>query len=78
MERQLIGRIVLYEVEREREFTFIGDTESAGGECEAALTARARCGWVLFWGCDVLLYGRRFPQSEWAVCRSYVLPAILY
>ena len=28
------------------------------GECEAAVTARTRCGWVRFGWCDELLYGR--------------------
>ena len=32
------------EVETEREFTYLGDRVSAGGGCEAAVTARTRCG----------------------------------
>ena len=43
------------EVETVNEFTYLGDQVSAGGECEAAVTARTRC------GCGQLLYGRRFP-----------------
>ena len=34
------------EVETVREFTYLGDRVSAGGGCEAAVTARIRCGWV--------------------------------
>ena len=32
------------EVETVREFTYLGDRVSAGGGCEAAVTARTRCG----------------------------------
>ena len=48
------------EVEAVREFTYLGDRVSAGGGCEAAVTARTRCGWVKFRECSELLYGR-FP-----------------
>ena len=34
------------EVETVMEFTYLGDRISAGGGCEAAVTARTRCGWV--------------------------------
>ena len=40
--------------------TYLGDKVSAGGGCEAAVTARTRCGWVKFRKCGELLYGRRF------------------
>ena len=49
------------EVETVSEFTYLGDRVSAGGGCEAAVTARTRCGWVNFGECGELLYGRRFP-----------------
>ena len=49
------------EVETVREFTYLGDRVSEGGGCEAAVTARPRCGWVEFRECGDLLYGRRFP-----------------
>ena len=49
------------EVETVGEFTYLGDRVSAGGGCEAAVTARTRCGWVMFRKCGELLYGRRFP-----------------
>ena len=47
------------EVETVREFTYLGDRVSGG--CEAAVTARTRCGWVRFRECGELLYGRRLP-----------------
>ena len=34
------------EAETIREFTYLGDRVSTGGGCEAAVTARTRCGWV--------------------------------
>ena len=61
------------------EFIYLGDRVSAGGGCEAAVTARRRCGWVRFRECDELLYGRRFPlRQKGAVYGSYVRLAILY
>ena len=61
------------------EFTYLGDRVSAGGGCEAVVTARRRCGWVMFRECCELLYGRRFPlRRKGAVHRSYVKSAILY
>ena len=47
------------EVETVSEFTYLGDRVSAGGGCEAAATARIRCGWVKFRECGELLYGWR-------------------
>ena len=44
-----------------REFTYHGDRVNAGGGCEAAVTARTRCGWVKHRECSELLYGRRYP-----------------
>ena len=49
------------EVETVWEFTYLGDRVSAGGGCEAAITARTRCGWAKLRECGELLYGRRFP-----------------
>ena len=61
------------------EFTYLDDRVGTGGGCEAALTARTRCGWVKFRECGELLYGRRFPlELKWAVYESYIRPAILY
>ena len=55
-----------------REFTYLGDRVSAGGGCEAAVTARTKCGWVMFRECDELLCGSRLPlKLKWVVYRSY-------
>ena len=48
-------------VETVMEFTCLGDWMSAGGGCEAAVTACSRCGCVKFSVCSELLYGRRSP-----------------
>ena len=67
------------EVETVREFTYLGDMMSASGGCEAAVTARTRCGWGELMECCELLYGRRFPPKlNGAFHKSYVRPAILY
>ena len=61
------------------EFTYLCDKVSADGGCEATVTARTRCGWVMFRECGELLYGRRFPlKLKVDVCVSYVGPVILY
>ena len=67
------------EVETVGEFTYLGDRVSAGGGCEAVVTARTRCGWVKFRECSDLLHDRRFPlKLKGAAYKSYVKPAILY
>ena len=67
------------EVETVWELTYLGDRMSAGGGCEAAVTARTRCGWLKLRECIELLYGRRFPQKlKGAAYKNYVRPAILY
>ena len=66
------------EVETVCEFTCLGDRVSAGGGCEAAVTARTRCGCVKLSECGELLYGRRFHlRLKWAVYENYARPAIL-
>ena len=61
------------------ELTHLGDMVSAGGGCEAAVTARTRCRWVKFRECSELLYGRRLPlRPKGAVYKIYIRPAILY
>ena len=32
-------------------FTYLGDMVSAGGQCEAAVSVRARYGWAMFMEC---------------------------
>ena len=79
LERQWSRKKTCDEVETVQEFAYIGDRVSAGGGCEAAVTARTRCGWVKFRECSELLYGRRFPLwLKLAVYESYVRPAMLY
>ena len=66
-------------VETVMEFTYLGDRVSAGGGCEAAVTARKRCGWVKFMECGELLCGRRFAlMLKGAVYKSYVMRAMQY
>ena len=62
-----------------REFTYLGDRVSTVRGCDAAVTARTRCGWVKFNVSGELLHGWRFPLwLRGAVCRSYIRPAMLY
>ena len=66
-------------VETARQFKYLGDRVSAGGGCEAAVTARTRCGWVMLRECCELLYGRRFPlKLIGAVHKSYERPIVLH
>ena len=79
MEREGAGEKLSDKVETVSEFTYLGDRVSAGGGCEAAVTARTRCGWVKFRECGRLLYGERRPlRLMGAVYGSYVRPAMLY
>ena len=50
---------------------------SAGGGCEAAVSARTRCGWVKSRKCGELLHSKRFPlKLKRTVYKSYAKPAI--
>ena len=61
------------------EFIYLGDRVSAGGGCEAAVTARARCGWAKLMECSELLYGKRFPlKLNGFGNMSYAGPAMLH
>ena len=61
------------EVETVGEFTYLGDKVSAGGGCEAVVTARARCGWVNLRECGDLLHSRRFRHMlKTAIYKSNV------
>ena len=67
------------EVETVRELTYLGDRMIAVGGCEAAVTAKTRCGWVKFRECSELLHCRRCPlRLNVAVHRSYIRSSILY
>ena len=64
------------EVETVKEFTYLG---GRFGQVEAAVTARTSCGWVKFFDCGELLYGRRFSiKLKMVVYKSYVRSAIMY
>ena len=79
LERQW-NRKKIYVMKRKlSEFTYLGDRVSAGGGCEAAVTARTRWAWVKLRECGELLYVRRFPlKLKGAVHKNYVRPAILH
>ena len=62
-----------------QDLTYLSDRVNKGEGCEAAVTAKTRCGWVKLRECGELLYGRRFSTYlKEAVYRSYVLPTLLY
>ena len=66
-------------METANEFTYLGDMVSVGGGCEAAVTARTICGWVMLRECGELLHGTSITlKSKGAVNKSYVRPAILH
>ena len=66
-------------METAREFTYLDDSMSAGGECESAVTARKRCGWAKSMEIIELLCGTRFPlKLKGAVYKSYVKPVALH
>ena len=54
------------------EFTYLGDRVSASGGCEAAVTARTRCGWVKLRECSELLNGMKISSKAERGC-SYEL-----
>ena len=55
-------------------FIHLGDRVNAGGGCEAAMTARIRCGRAKLRECGELLHGRRFHlRLKGAVYRSTIL-----
>ena len=67
------------EVETVRGFCYLGNRVNASGGCEAAVTARARIGWVKFKECRELLNSKRFLlKTKGMVYRSCVRSAMLY
>ena len=67
------------EVETVRGFCYLGNRVNAGGGCEAAVTARARIGWVKFRECGELLYSKSFSlKPKGMAYRSCVRSAMLY
>ena len=49
------------EVEAMRDLLYLCDWVNASGGCEAAVTARTRCGWVMCRECGELLCRNRIP-----------------
>ena len=66
------------EVEKVKEFTYLGDRMRAVGGCEATVTARTRCGWAKSRECSELLHGIFLLKLKGAVYRSYVRIAIVH
>ena len=67
------------EVETVRGFCYLRDRVNASGGCEAAVTARARIGWVKFRECGELLNSKRFSlKVKGMVYRSCVRVVMLY
>ena len=56
------------------EFTHLGNRVSAGGGCEASVTARTICGWVKCKEFGKLQCGRRFilqlTGAVWELCKA--------
>ena len=66
------------EVETVTDFCYLGNRVNASGGCEAAVTARARIGWVKFKECRELLNSKRFSLKMkgvvyWSCVRSVML-----
>ena len=52
---------------------------NASGECEGAVTARTKMGWMKFRESGEILFGKRFSlQMKGKIHKSYVRSAILY
>ena len=67
------------EVETVRGFCYLGDRVNASGGCEAAVTARARIGWVKFRECGELLNSKRYSlKVKGMVYQSCVRLVMLY
>ena len=67
------------EVKTVRGFCYLGDRVNASGGCEAAVTARARIGWMKFKECGELLNSKRFSlKMKGMVYWSCVRSAMLY
>jgi hypothetical protein len=67
------------EVETVKGFCYLGVRVNASGGCEAAVTTRARFGWVKFRECGELLKGKRFSlKVKGMVYRSCIRPVMLY
>ena len=66
-------------VESMNRFCYLGNTLSASGSCESAVTARVRISWVGFRECGELLLENKFSlRMKGKVYRCCVRSAILY
>ena len=66
-------------VETVSKFTCLGDRLNATGECETAVTAKSRIGWLKFRECSEILKGRRFSlKMKGKVYKSCTRSAMLY
>ena len=64
-------------MENLREFTYLGVWMSVGCGCEAVVTARTRCRWIMFREYGELVYGGRCPLNvKMAVYTIYLRPPI--
>ena len=51
-----VSSVLFHNTFLHKKFNKISDRVSAGGGCEAAMTARMRCGWAKLSECGELLY----------------------
>ena len=67
------------EMETVNRFCYLGDRLNASDDCEVAVTARVRIGWVRFRECGELLLGNSFPlRMKSKVYHCCIRSAILY
>ena len=61
-----------------RDLHCLGGWVIAGESCAAAVNAGTKFGWVMFWECCKLLYGKEFLlKLNGIACKSCVITAIL-
>ena len=66
-------------VETVSKFAYLGDRLNATGECETAITATSKIGWIKCRECSEILTGRKFPlKMKGKVYKSSVRSATLY
>ena len=59
-------------VETVTKFSYLGNRLNATGECETAVTAKTRIGWMKFRKCSEILKGKRFSLNMKEVYKSCV------
>ena len=66
-------------VETVTKFSYLGNRLNATGECETAVTAKTRIGWMKLRECSEILKGRRFSlKMKGKIYKSCVRSAMLY